>query len=116
MTAPMSPYEPPDVPDFTLYIGMGTVGRLNQLACVQMNIAILHFEIAQLEADEIRGKKAALEASKESSASARDQSAFISTAESKAVIIELRAKQAALIEEKWFLARLIDLVDMREGK
>lgn len=100
-----------EVNPFREYIAAGVMARTNRLADVQTNIAILHFEIARLEADKVRAKKTALESSQATSASARDQQAFVSTAEADAVIIELRAKQAALIEEKFFLLRLSDLLD-----
>lgn len=80
----------------------------DKLAEVCTDLANLQQEIGIAEADQIRGRAAAFQRSDQASANGRNQEADVATMTLASTLVELYADKGTLLEQKFFIVRLLD--------
>lgn len=96
------------VNDFNPYLMAETDFLLERLGQVVTDIANMYEEIGMIQATEIREKAHALQSSQESSSSGRRDRVSMTVVEPPATLAELGGQLSALIEEKWYIVRILD--------
>ena len=96
------------VPEFTPYLQYSRYQLVERLAEVHKELADLYQERAIVATETIKARVEALKYSSEKSATARAQEAEIASGTAAATGLELQADHDTLLEEKFFILRLLD--------
>ena len=94
--------------NFAAYTGQNTSELFERLAEVTANLANLAEEIAMIEANNVRERAHVLQTSGETSSNGRRDRVNMSVVEGPATAIELAGQRDALVEEKFFIIRILD--------
>lgn len=94
--------------NFAAYTDQSTSELFERLAEVTANLANLSEEIAMIEANTIRERAHAMQTSGETSSSGRRDRVSMTVVEGPATAIELAGQRDALVEEKFFIIRILD--------
>lgn len=97
-----------EIPNFTLYLDHSESQLLHRLAIVQRDIALILQEIGICESEKWKARAKALIHSEGSSAATRTQEVEVATVTLVSTEVELRADYGTLLEEKFFIIRLLD--------
>ena len=104
-----------DVPNLTTYPSLSGNELLTRLSYVVTELIDLHDEIGMIEAQEVRDKATVMQQSGETSSSGRHDRVNMTVVEPVATGIELRARREALVEEKFFIIRILETrLEVRE--
>lgn len=79
----------------------------HRLSDLTEELIMVYIEIADMEADEIRERALALQASTQPTVTGRQHDVYMRTSLPAATAVELRAKRDALIEERNFIFKVI---------
>ena len=94
--------------DFRTYEAAADSILLERLGSVVTDVANLHEELAMIEADNIREKARVLQTCGETSSNGRRDRVNMGVVEGPATATTLAGELAALIEEKWYIVRILD--------
>lgn len=95
-------------PNFRSFLSMSHTELWEKLADCEQELVAINSEIALCEADQIRGRSAAYQRSEQASATGRNQEAEVATSTLASTLVELHADKGSLLEEKFFIVRLLD--------
>lgn len=79
----------------------------HRVAIITEELITLIVEIADMEADEIRERAAALQVSSQPTVTGRQHDVYMRTVHPSSTAVELRAKRDALVEERNFIYKVI---------